>query len=247
MEETHATGGGSASIVASELEVEHRQKSRSPTTFTREVQDKVLELEASIAFVSSPYREPLANQLAVVKNFLRAFETSLVSSLRTVAEDGRSHHRTHQAHAKRPAEPAIELDYNRNEELDAMVLQGRAEADAAVIKAGFLGGDGPGIIVLHIFLGLFTIFRGAVGLVWVLNKKHGGSDIDDGYYHDAARNHAPPLSFAVTDRILYFIATLVWANGLMFRAYFLYFKNTKFVYYATVLAPIAERAPAQYQ
>eukprot|EP00729_Bicosta_minor_P018432 gene18432-5770_t len=41
---------------------------------------------------------------------------------------------------KRPAEPPLDLNLLRKHELDAMVLQGKIEAGAANLGAGFMGG-----------------------------------------------------------------------------------------------------------
>ena len=61
---------------------------------------------------------------------------------------------------KRPPEPPIELDYNRNGELNAMVVQGRVEADVAALRAGYLGGDSTGMVLLHFFFAYYALSEG---------------------------------------------------------------------------------------
>ena len=61
---------------------------------------------------------------------------------------------------KRPPEPAVHLNLNRNEELNAMVKQGRVEAEAAQLGAGFLGGDSKFIVGVFIICGLVTLVMG---------------------------------------------------------------------------------------
>ena len=121
---------------------------------TRETPNKVLELQPAVSALEDQLMQH-------VKDSLRAFELSWSQSMR----DGRIA-QIEQAmvvnpnQKKRPPEPPIELDYNRNEELNAMVVQGRVEADVAALKAGYLGGDSTGMVLLHFFFAYWSLSQG---------------------------------------------------------------------------------------
>ena len=65
---------------------------------------------------------------------------------------------------KRPPEPAVHLNLNRNEELNAMVKQGRVEAEAAQLGAGFLGGDSKPVVGVHVICGVTALYYAMSGL-----------------------------------------------------------------------------------
>ena len=74
---------------------------------------------------------------------------------------------------KRPPEPAVHLNLNRNEELNAMVKQGRVEADAAQLGAGFLGGDSKFMICLWVIFGFMALFYGSSGFYYLATDGDG--------------------------------------------------------------------------
>ena len=74
---------------------------------------------------------------------------------------------------KRPPEPAVHLNVNRNEELNAMVKQGRVEAEAAQLGAGFLLGGSKPIIGVFVILGVAALYYAVIGLTDALGDSSG--------------------------------------------------------------------------
>lgn len=75
---------------------------------------------------------------------------------------------------RRPPEPVIPLDHAaiRIAELNALIEQGRAEADADAVRAGFFGGDSNMSLVLWISIG-FLMMGICVALVSIrISIKH---------------------------------------------------------------------------
>ena len=58
---------------------------------------------------------------------------------------------------KRPAEPALDINLLRKHELDALVAQGKSEAGAANLGAGFMGGTGKFGLFLWVLVGCAAI------------------------------------------------------------------------------------------
>ena len=62
---------------------------------------------------------------------------------------------------KRPAEPPIDIRLNRNLELDAMLQYGKEDAEAALLGAGYLGGNGRVMVFIWALLGFICVERSA--------------------------------------------------------------------------------------
>mmetsp|Transcript_64429 Transcript_64429/g.140267 ORF Transcript_64429/g.140267 Transcript_64429/m.140267 type:complete len:262 (+) Transcript_64429:94-879(+) len=67
----------------------------------------------------------------------------------------------------RPAEPSVELAIVRGFELRALVARGMLEAEAAILRAGFFGGDSRPALCLEAFIGMAAA---AGAILWLMGS-----------------------------------------------------------------------------